>query len=876
MEKTFDPRTVEPRWRRFWEEHALFRADPVSSRPPFCMVIPPPNITGRLHVGHGLNNTLQDVLARWKRMAGHDVLWVPGSDHASIATHVMIERALEKEGVTRQQLGREAFLERAWAWKEKYGGEITEQLRRLGASCDWSRERFTMDPGLSRAVREVFVRLYEEGLIYRDRYLINWCPKCRTAVSDLEVVHREAAGFMWTVSYPLEGGGEIRVATTRPETILGDVAVAVHPDDERYREVVGRQAILPVLGRRIPVVADSFVDPSFGTGAVKVTPGHDPNDFQAGRRLGLEPIVVMDESGRMTAEAGPFAGKDRFECRDELLDRLRASGLLVEEKEHTLSIGRCQRCDTIVEPMISRQWFVRMEPLARPALEAVERGDIAFVPDNWRKTYYEWMRNIRDWCISRQLWWGHRIPAWYCDSCSETIVSREDPAACPGCGTAPRQDPDILDTWFSSGLWAFSTLGWPDETPELRRYYPTSVLVTGYDIIFFWVARMVMMGLKFRGEVPFRAVFYNGLVRDAKGEKISKTKGNVIDLFDLMDEYGTDPVRFTFAAMSSPGADVPLSPGRLDGSRAFANKIWNAVRFARPHLEASSGRTVPPRARLSVADRWILSRGSRVADEAGRALEAYRFDEAAAALYQFTWHEVCDWYLELIKPALAEGGAAADAARSTLAHTLDRLLRLLHPFMPFLTEELWQGLPREAGDPVAVAVAAYPGREPALEDPEAERLAGTLMETVTAARNLRATSNVPAGAKVRLLLRPLDNAARADLELLRERIQGLARAGTIEIVEALPPGLAAARAVTGPAEIALPLEGLLDLGAERARLGREMERLGKELAGHEAKLSNEQFMSRAKPEAVEKVRLASREIADRLARLKETLAQLGS
>ncbi|MFQ5701087.1 MAG: valine--tRNA ligase, partial [Acidobacteriota bacterium] len=540
MAKAFDPKAVEAHWSTFWQEHEIFRAHPEENKPPFAMVIPPPNITGRLHVGHGLNNTLQDILARWKRMDGHDVLWLPGSDHASIATHVMIERELEKEGVTRHELGREKFLERAWAWKRKYGEQIAAQLRQLGSSCDWSRERFTLDPGLSRAVREVFVRLYEDGLIYRGRYMINWCTRCMTAVSDLEVVHKEIRGTLWTIRYPLADGGDIRVATTRPETILGDVAVAVHPDDERYEALLGHEVRLPVLGRLIPIVADAFVDPQFGTGAVKVTPAHDPNDFEAGRRLGLEPIEVMDERGRMNAAAGPYDGMDRFECRARLLEDLETAGLLLKTEVHAHAVGHCQRCDTIVEPRISLQWFVRIEPLTAPAVEAVASGRITLIPAQWRKTYFEWMKNIRDWCISRQLWWGHRIPAWYCEDCDATIVSRDDPRTCSSCGGSRlRQDPDILDTWFSSGLWAFSTLGWPGETAELRRYYPTSVLVTGYDIIFFWVARMIMLGLRFTGEIPFREVFFNGLVRDAHGDKISKTKGNVIDLFDLLETYGT-------------------------------------------------------------------------------------------------------------------------------------------------------------------------------------------------------------------------------------------------------------------------------------------------------------------------------------------------
>jgi len=879
MQKAFDPTAVEPRWRRFWEERDIFRADPASGRPAFAMVIPPPNITGRLHVGHGLNNALQDILARWKRMSGYDVLWVPGSDHASIATHVMIERALEKEGLTRQEIGRERFMERAWAWKAKYGGEIGEQLRRLGASCDWSRERFTMDDGLSRAVREVFVRLYEEGLIYRDRYLINWCPRCATAVSDLEVVHRDVVGRIWTVRYPLEGGGAICVATTRPETILGDAAVAVHPDDERYRDRLGKHALLPVLGRRIPVVADGFVDPAFGTGAVKITPAHDPNDFLAGKRLGLEPIVVMDEKGRMTAAAGPYAGQDRFECRKRLLERLRDDGALVEEKEHRHAVGHCQRCDSVVEPMISLQWFVRIEPLAGPAIEAVESGRVTLIPDQWRKTYFEWMRNIRDWCISRQLWWGHRIPAWYCDACGTTIVSREDPAACSACaGTSLTQDPDILDTWFSSGLWAFSTLGWPEPTAELRRYYPTTVLVTGYDIIFFWVARMVMLGLKFMGDVPFHEVFFNGLVRDAHGDKISKTKGNVIDLFDQLDTYGTDAVRFTYASMTSPGSDVALSPGRLEGSRAFANKMWNAVRFARPHLERDGApAALPPRSTMSIADRWILSRASRVASEVGESLGRYRFDDAAARLYQFAWHELCDWYLELSKQALASGDAPeARSARAVLGHVLDSLLRMLHPFMPYITEELWQGLPRAAGGQDSVALARYPVAVPEHDDPEAEATMAVLIENGVAGRNLRAELRIPPSSRPRVLVHPAGEEAKRRLEPQTEALRGVINASEVVIVSSFPDDLVAARSVTSSAVVAIPLEGLLDVEAERSRLRKDIARLEKEIAVHDGKLGNEGFLSKARPEAIEKVRSARGEAADRLERLRDTLGQLGA
>jgi len=878
MDKAFDPGRIEGRWREAWDESGAFRANPSSGKPPFCMVIPPPNITGRLHVGHGLNNTLQDLLARWKRMSGHDVLWLPGSDHASIGTHVMIERELEKEGVTRQELGRERFIEKAWAWKEKYGGEIAAQLRQLGASCDWSRERFTMDPGLSAAVREVFVSLYEDGLIYRDRYLINWCPRCRTAVSDLEVVHKETQGKIWTVAYPLEGGGEILVATTRPETILGDVAVAVHPDDALYKPLVGRKAILPVLGRRIDVVADAFVDPAYGTGAVKVTPAHDPNDFMAGRRLGLEPIAVMDEQARMNEAAGPYAGMDRFECRARLLERLREEGLLREEKDHTLSLGRCQRCDTIVEPLISLQWFVRIAPLAAPALEAVESGRIAFVPDMWRKTYSEWMRNIRDWCISRQLWWGHRIPAWYCTACNTTLVLREDPASCRQCGSGSLvQDPDILDTWFSSGLWAFSTMGWPQRTEELRRYYPNSVLVTGYDIIFFWVARMIMLGMRFMGDVPFPTVLYNGLVRDEHGQKMSKMRGNAVDLFDLMAKYGTDAVRFTCTSMSAPGADIALAPGRLDGSRAFANKIWNAVRFAKPHLPGGPLPDLPSKDSLSLADRWILSRSSRLAAEVTTALEQYRFDAASSAIYQFAWHELCDWYLELIKPELfadeARSGGPAGGSRIVLGHVLDRLVRLLHPMMPFLTEELHAQIPQPAGRARLVAQAPWPAPEPAWEDAEAERALAVLMETVSVARNLKASLGLSAPG-IPLSLVPAGAAARRDLERLLPAIQALTRSGPTDVLASLPEGIAAVRGVTSSGTVALHVAGYLDVDKERDRLSREMQRLRKELDGHAAKLANADFLARAKPEAKEKATRAHHEVADKLDKLKSVLDQL--
>jgi len=868
MEKAFDPGSFQDRWSQFWQERSFFRADPGSGRPPFVTVIPPPNITGRLHVGHGLNNTLIDVITRWRRMDGYDALYLPGTDHASIGTHVMIERALEKEGLTRQALGRDQFLERAWQWNRQYGGAIRDQLRRVGASCDWSRERFTLDAGLSRAVREAFVRLYREGLIYRERYLINWCPRCHTAVSDLEVVHRETPGTLWTVRYPREGGGEVRVATTRPETILGDVAVAVNPQDPRYSGVLGRVAMLPVLHRRIPVIADAFVDPAFGTGAVKITPAHDPADFEVGSRHKLVPIQVMDESARMTAEAGEFAGLDRYECRRRLLERLRSEGLLVDARDHVSPVGHCDRCDAVVEPFISLQWFVRIRPLAEPALAAVEDGRVRFVPEQWTKTYQEWMRNIHDWCISRQLWWGHRIPAWYCDRCPHITVAAQDPTACGGCGGAGlRQDPDILDTWFSSALWPFSTLGWPDPTEDLKRYYPTTLLVTAYDIIFFWVARMIMMGLKFMGDVPFRTVFFTGLVRDAQGRKMSKTKGNAVDLTDIVDAYGADAVRFTFASMSVPGSDIPLSPERLAGYRAFCNKIWNAVRFAKRHLP--EGGPLPPRpAResLRLADRWILSALDRAVDDVNTSLEQFRFDEAANRLYHFTWHEYCDWYLEMSKAALAaEGGASARAA---LARSLETLLRLLHPIIPFVTEEMWSRIPH---DGESLAVSAYPRSDPTVRDVEAEAAVAFLIEAVTAIRNARAARLVPPSAHVPCLMVASDTTGSTLVEPTREYLTALARLEPLEVSPLRPAGRTPS-AIVGEVEIHVSGPAAPAGASDRARLESEMGSLLREMEPWTRKLADAQFLERAKPEVVEKARRIHRELRDKVDRIRENLA----
>jgi valyl-tRNA synthetase len=876
--KRFDPAEVERRWSAHWLRSGYFTPDPASGAEPFCIVIPPPNITGRLHAGHALNNTLQDVLVRWRRMQGRTTLWLPGTDHAGIATQMVVERELQKEGKSRHLLGREAFQERVWAWREEHGGAIVEQLKRLGASCDWSRLRFTLDEGLSGAVREVFVRLYEEGLIYRGPAIVNWCPSCRTALSDLEVVHKEVVGKLYSIRYPLkEGGGSITVATTRPETMLGDTAVAVHPVDERYAGLIGKTAILPILGRELPILGDDSVDATFGTGAVKVTPAHDPNDFAIGRRHQLPAVRILDEQAKMTAEAGPYAGLDRYACRKKLVADLEASGSLVKVEEHRHAVGRCDRSDTVVEPSLSDQWFVRMETLASEALRAVEDGRIRFVPENRRNDYYEWMRNIHDWCISRQLWWGHRIPAWHCARCSHLTVARAAPAACGACGAPdPVQDPDVLDTWFSSALWPFSTLGWPDtQAADLKRFYPTTVLVTGYDILFFWVARMIMMGLKFMGEIPFHQVYFNGLVRDDKGRKMSKTRGNTVDPLEIMERHGTDALRFTLAAMSSPGADVLLDLKRLEGYQAFANKIWNAARFTQMNLDPATAAT-EPRFRaagkeLALAHRWIISRVNGTAEEVSAALEEFRFDAAAAALHRFFWHEFCDWYLEMVKPSLLGGEAeAARVARTVLLRTLDRALRLLHPFMPFLTEEIWQNLPHQ-GD--SLVVAAFPAHRPEEHDEEAEREMQFLMSVVSKLRNLRAEGQLDPGRKAEALFKTDLAYPRRLLEEHAATVASLARLAGARFVAEIPRDGAVRGVVTG-LEMALLLPRDRDEAEERGRLSRELDKIARELGALEAKLANDSFVSRAPAEVVEKVRSSQLELAGKRDKLERALATL--
>jgi valyl-tRNA synthetase len=750
IEKVYEPRRFEPHWAQWWIDSGIFRASQKALPRVFSLVIPPPNVTGSLHIGHMLEHTEIDVTIRWHRMRGDNTLWLPGTDHAGIATQMVVERKLAEEGIDRRALSRQKFIERVWEWKAQYGDLIKRQMIRLGASCDWSRERFTFDPGLSRAVREVFVRLYEKGLIYRGEYMVNWCPRCHTALSDLEVKNQEIQGNLWHIRYPVTGTNRyVVVATTRPETMLGDTAVAVNPKDPRYFDLHGRTVDLPLMNRQIPVIVDELADPQFGTGAVKVTPAHDPNDFEAGKRHNLPRIRVIDEDGRITAEGGPYAGLDRFEARHRVVEDLDRLGLLEKTEPYQLSIGRCDRCKTIVEPLISTQWFVRMKPLAARAIDVVETGRIQFIPENWTKTYFEWMYNIRDWCISRQLWWGHRIPAWHCQECGEIIVAREAPEHCTRCGASELvQDPDVLDTWFSSGLWPFSTLGWPDETIDLKLFYPTSLLITGFDILFFWVARMIMMGCEFMGEIPFRQVYIHGLVRDAERQKMSKTRGNTIDPLVVTEKYGTDAVRMALLIGAAPGTDIVLSEDRMESARAFANKIWNAARLLFVNMERSGVEPwfpdhlesfhaeARPSIEVAVEDRWIFSRLNSCAEQVNRAIEQYRYHEAAQLLWRFFWHEFCDWYLELKKLRFEENSGLTADWRNMLA-AFETALRLLHPAMPFLTEELWQRLKGSANRPVSIALAEYPQYRSGATDHAAEREIGLVQDIVTAARTLR-------------------------------------------------------------------------------------------------------------------------------------------
>jgi len=876
LPKAFDHRDVDARWYSFWESIGAFRADPTSGKPAFSMVLPPPNVTGSLHMGHALNHTMPDIIARWKRMQGYDVLWLPGTDHAGIATQNVVEKQLALENKTRHDLGREAFDTRVWEWVKVSHEIITEQMRKLGDSVDWSRERFTLDPGLTRAVRREFVSLYREGLIYRDKYIVNWCPRCRTALSDLEVQHRESAGKLYFIRYASAGGGAgVTVATTRPETMLGDTAIAVNPNDERYRHLVGTCVVLPVLGRTLPIVADAFVDPAFGTGAVKVTPGHDPNDFAMGQRHSLPTVSVIDEDGNMTAEAGPYAGQDRFKARKALVDRLQGEGVLEKIVEHQHAVGHCDRCSTVVEPLVSKQWFVKIGPLAADAIRAVEERRVVFLPDNWTRTYFEWMTNIHDWCISRQLWWGHRIPAWYCDACGETIVSEEDPSVCQ-CGAALRQDTDVLDTWFSSGLWPFSTLGWPDKTDDLARYYPTTLLLTGFDIIFFWVARMIMLGLKFGGDVPFHTVYITGLVRDERGQKMSKSKGNVVDPLSVMDDIGADALRFTLAAMASPGMDIPLSEGRMTGYRQFINKIWNASRFLLMNIGELAARPVlPPFQDLHVIHRWMLSGVSRLAIDIDDALTTYRFDHACDRLYHFFWHEFADWYIEFVKIDLQQPGPVRDAAVAVLVEVHDRLMRLLHPFIPFITEEIWQKLPKRPNEAAAVTLSAFPTAMPGWADASAEADVAYIQQIVTTIRTVRSERSVPPSRKITAIIDETDPHSRAMLERCAPYLRQLAGLESLEFRGDVAPGVDTVKRVLEHAHVFVPLAGIVDHQAEIEKIRKELAGLAREAESIARKLGTATFIERAPASVVRETQSRAAQITERQQRLGAQLAEFG-
>jgi len=874
MPKIYDPKTVERALYDWWEAQGYFKPRLVEGRRPFVISMPPPNVTGKLHLGHAMTASIEDLMIRYHRMRGDPTLWVPGSDHAGIATQNVVERELAKEGKTRHDLGREAFVARVWQWKEKYGGLITQQHRRLGVSCDWERERFTLDEGLSRAVREAFVRLYEKGLIYRGTYLVNWCPRCTTAISDLEVIHREEVTKLWYIRYPLAGrpGEYVTVATTRPETMLGDTAVAVNPEDGRYRGLVGQSLILPLVGRVIPIIADDVVDPRFGTGAVKVTPAHDPVDYELGQRHHLEAIDVMTDDGRMNERAGAFAGQTQAEARRNVVAELERQGLLEKIEDYRHAVGHCQRCDSLVEPRISTQWFARMKPLAEPALQAVRDGRIRIIPERFEKVYFNWLENIRDWCISRQLWWGHRIPVWYCQGCGEEIVSVTDPATCPQCGGAALyQDPDVLDTWFSSGLWPFSTLGWPEDTEDLRTFYPTSVMETGYDILFFWVARMIMLGLEMTGQAPFHTVYLHGLVRDEYGQKMAKSKGNVIDPIEIMDEYGTDAVRFSFLTGSTPGNDMKLSRTRLEANRNFANKIWNAARFVVSNLEVGAG-SPRPEAPETLADRWIQSRLQRLTADVTRLIDEYQFGEAGRQIYDFLWGEFADWYIEISKVRLyGDDPTAAATARRVLVTVLEQALRLLHPFMPFVTETIWQSLKRAWGDERwgdSIMIAPWPAA--GATDAEAERQMASIMDVVRAIRNARAEYDVEPARRIPALIAAGDLTAAFQAE--RASLVSLARLDDARLT--IAPELAekpakALALVTGGVEVYLPLAGLVDLEREQARLSKELADVEADIARAAGLLANERFVAKAPAEVVQKER-------DKLAAAEERKAALAA
>lgn len=902
LDKVYNPSLVEDKWYKFWEQGKYFHADAGTDKPTYTIVIPPPNVTGMLTMGHILNNTIQDLLIRWKKMQGFETLWMPGTDHAGIATQNKVEQALRAENLTRHDLGREKFLERVWEWKEKYGGIILQQLRKLGASCDWDREAFTMDENLSHAVREVFVSLYEKGLIYRGRRLINWCPACHTALADEEVENRDEEGGFWSIAYPLvDGDGEIVVVTTRPETMLGDTGVAVHPEDDRYKHLVGKKVRLPLVNREIPIVADEHADPELGSGAVKITPAHDFNDFEVGQRRNLDLVNVLNPDGTMSAEAGNYAGLDRFKARKKVLADLEQQGFLRKTEKKTISVPRCYRSGDVVEPYMSDQWFVKMKPLAEPALEAVRSGKIHFHPKHWEETYFHWMENIRDWCISRQIWWGHRIPAWYCEH-DHITISRETPTQCGTCGsTNLRQDEDVLDTWFSSWLWPFSTLGWPDETDDLKKFFPTDTLATGPDIIFFWVARMIMAGLEFMGDVPFKDVYFNGMIRDLKGRKMSKSLGNSPDPLWLFDgaskeatkefardndsagdgipAYGADAVRLTMLYSTPLGGDIRFDQASTELGQKFANKLWNASRFVLMNIndgDALLSLAEIAEADFDLADRWILSRLHKAVHVIQHALTEFKLNDATHALYSFVWTEYCDWYVELAKNRLYDEAnpRGQQVARSIALHVLDNILRLLHPFMPFITEEIWHALPGRQNDDESIMKASYPVEEKKWRDKQAEHEMALLQQVIGAVRNIRGEMNVPPAKEAELIVNSNNDEKLGTLKKNSISIQKLARISTIDY-NAPRPALAASAVAQGM-ELFLPLADLIDVDVERARLQKEIGRLEKQLEVLDKKLTNENFVSRAPEDVIKKERQKKADWQNNLEKLKKSFDNLAT
>lgn len=861
LPKGYEPRDIEARWRTHWEENKTFTPDMDAPGEPYSIVIPPPNVTGALHIGHALNHVLIDILCRNARQQGKKVLWLPGTDHAGIATQNVVERALAAEGLSRHDLGREAFIERVWQWKEDYGNRILNQIRMLGDSVDWTRERFTMDDGLSVAVRKVFVELYKQGFIYRGNYIINWCNRCHTALADDEVDHMPEAGHLYHVRYDFEdGSGSIVIATTRPETIMADTGVCVHPEDERYTGLIGKHIIVPIIGRVVPLIADSYVDREFGTGALKVTPCHDPNDWTLGERHKLAFIQCIDEDGNMTAEAGPYAGISKEECRKRIVADLEAAGQLVQIEDISHSVGHCYRCKTVVEPHMSEQWFVASTKLAPRARAAVPEMTQIF-PESWMKTYYNWLDNIRDWCISRQIWWGHRIPAWTCAACGELIVEEHDPTACPHCGGSELvQDPDVLDTWFSSALWPFSTMGWPDKTQDLATFYPTSVLVTGFDILFFWVARMMMMGLHFMDEIPFKHVYLHALVRDAEGRKMSKSIGNVIDPLVMIDKYGTDSLRFTLAAFAAMGRDIRLSEERIEGYRHFVNKVWNAARFALMNMPEDAPKPLDLASVKGLHHQWILHRLEEVKANQQVALEGYRFNEVAQGMYRFWWNEFCDWYLELIKPDMQAGGERQATAQYVLWTVLRESLLLLHPVMPFITAEIWQALPGHAGSDIAVQL--YPEERPLCRKPQEAADMELIQSAISAVRTIRAELNIVPSYRLQLLIRPVSEHEAGLFDDARQMMMVLARLESLTIASDVEAPKASASSVVGGNEIIVPLTGAVDFEAELARLEKEMGKLEKDLIQVNKRLANESFASKAPADIVAKERARAEELVD--------------